>query len=112
MMDLVGRLRAALHETQVELCTLAGQLQALPWLIGALKHIAKDPCERGLDRELAAIADCTCHTCVARSGLTQLLHHRPVPMPPSEPPEPDLEPEDPEVELVLAPLEDLESEPT
>ena len=81
MTDLVSRLRIALHETQVELCTLAAQLHALPWLIGALKHIAKDPCERGLDRDLAAMSDCTCHTCVARGGLTRFLDQRPVPEP-------------------------------
>lgn len=77
----IDQLRAALNETQMELRDTAAQIRSLPWLIGALKHIAKDPCEKGLDRDLASLAQCNCHTCVARGGLKRFLDRRSVPPP-------------------------------
>lgn len=72
-MEVIDYLRNALHETQVELSEAKAQLKALPWLIGSLRHIAKDPC---LKANNEGARECLCHTCAARRGLQRFFERK------------------------------------
>jgi hypothetical protein len=82
---MTAQLRAALHETQTELRDLRAELDATPWLIGALKHISRSLCAFRWGPEEADQHSCACNSCTARGALQRFYERRPILIPPKSP---------------------------
>jgi len=83
---LIQSLQDALHETQrdlsvaqQELIVAKQQLQAVPWLVGALRYLADDEChypQPPQDTDDPQL-ECACPVCTAKGALTRYEELRP-----------------------------------